>query len=65
MICVNCRTEVANASVCPVCGMNLAIFQKVRRISNSYYNDGLEKASVRNLSGAIISLKKSLKFIQT
>ncbi|MDD6157307.1 MAG: tetratricopeptide repeat protein [Lachnospiraceae bacterium] len=62
MICVNCRTEVENASVCPVCGMNLAIFQKVRRISNSYYNDGLEKASVRNLSGAIISLKKSLKF---
>lgn len=27
-----------------------------------YYNDGLKKAEVRNLSGAIISLKKSLKF---
>jgi tetratricopeptide (TPR) repeat protein len=27
-----------------------------------YYNDGLQKAQVRNLSGAIISLKKSLKF---
>lgn len=62
MICVNCRTEVENASVCPVCGMDLRLFQKARRISNSYYNDGLAKASVRNMSGAIVSLKKSLKF---
>ena len=31
-------------------------------MSNIYYNDGLQKAQVRNLSGAIISLKKSLKF---
>ena len=30
-------------------------------MSNRYYNDGLEKANVRDLSGAIISLKQSLK----
>lgn len=30
--------------------------------SNAYYNDALEKAGVRNLSGAIESLKVSLRF---
>ena len=30
--------------------------------SNEYYNDALAKASVRDLSGAIESLKTSLKF---
>jgi len=30
--------------------------------SNHYYNDGLEKASVRDLTGAIHSLRQSLKF---
>lgn len=35
---------------------------KVRHISNAYYNLGLEQAGVRNLSGAIVSLKNSLKF---
>ncbi|MCM1188804.1 MAG: tetratricopeptide repeat protein [bacterium] len=31
-------------------------------ISNMYYNEGLEKAGVRDLSGAIVSLRQSLKF---
>jgi len=31
-------------------------------VSNMYYNDALEKAGVRDLSGAIVSLRHSLKF---
>ena len=31
-------------------------------LSNRFYNEGLEKASVRDLSGAINSLRQSLKF---
>lgn len=31
-------------------------------MSNMYYNDGLAKAQVRDLSGAIISLKLCLKY---
>lgn len=62
MICYRCNHEAGNAAVCPVCGTDLGIFLKVKRLSNMYYNDGLQKAEVRNLSGAIISLKKSLKF---
>lgn len=30
--------------------------------SNQWYNDGLKKANIRDLSGAIVSLKKSLQY---
>ena len=38
------------------------IAAKNRQIANSYYNLGLEKAKVRDLSGAAQCLKKSLHF---
>ncbi len=62
MICYKCHNETGKGNTCQVCGADVAVFQRVRRLSNMYYNDGLQKAEVRNLSGAIISLKKSLKF---
>lgn len=62
MICYRCNQEAGREDICPFCGTNLSIFNKIIRLSNTYYNDGLQKAEVRNLSGAIISLKKSLKF---
>lgn len=62
MICYRCSNEAGSADLCPACGADLHIFHKVIRLSNVHYNDGLKKAQVRNLSGAIISLKKSLKF---
>ena len=46
----------------PCMWADLSLFKRAIRISNSYYNDGLQKAQVRNLSGAIISLRQSLKF---
>ncbi|MFW5675645.1 MAG: hypothetical protein ACOCNL_05105, partial [Acetivibrio ethanolgignens] len=36
-------------------------FDHIRKASNMYYNSGLEKAKVRDLSGAVDALKKSLK----
>lgn len=62
MICYRCRQETGKDDYCSYCGTDLRVFQKALRISNTYYNDGLEKAKVHNLSGAIISLKRSLKF---
>ena len=62
MICYRCNNEAGNGAVCPICNADLGMYVKVRRLSNMYYNDGLQKAEVRNLSGAIISLKKSLRF---
>lgn len=37
-------------------------YQKIIRISNHYYNEGLERAQVHNLSGAIESLETSLRY---
>ena len=62
MICYRCNKEIGNEPFCPICGTDVSMFLKIKRLSNMYYNDGLQKAQVRNLSGAIISLKKSLKF---
>ena len=61
MICYKCNHEAGKEKTCPVCGADLSVFQRAIRLSNMYYNDGLQKAEVRNLSGAIISLRKSLK----
>lgn len=61
MICYKCGEKVGKEDFCPTCNADLSIFQRAVRISNEYYNDGLQKANVRNLSGAIVSLKKSLK----
>ena len=62
MICYKCGQDVGDAKRCPNCGEDLAIFWRVRRSSNSYYNLGLQQAGVRNLSGAVESLRNSLKF---
>lgn len=46
---------------CNACGTDIKIYKKLIRLSNTYYNMGLEKAKVRNLSGAIQDLRYSLK----
>ncbi len=62
MECYNCGAKIGKADTCPNCGTNVKIYKKILAASNSYYNDALSKASVRNLSGAIESLKISLRF---
>ncbi len=61
MICYKCGEEALDAVKCPACGADLSIFRTVKSLSNVYYNVGLEQAGVRNLSGAVVSLKNSLK----
>lgn len=62
MNCPNCGNVVAvRRNRCEMCGKDLTIYKKVYRISNLYYNRGLEKARVRDLSGAVLMLKKSLE----
>lgn len=62
MNCPNCGREVSfQAAACNGCGQDLRIYRKIVSASNSFYNDGLKKAKVRDLSGAVVSLKKSLK----
>ncbi len=62
MKCYNCGTQLDHSANCPGCGMNVKIYKKIVMASNAYYNVGLEKANVRDLSGAVDSLKMSLRF---
>lgn len=63
MICPNCNVAVSfKKDYCDNCGQDLVIYRKIISVSNMYYNDGLARAKVRDLSGAVISLKKSLEF---
>ena len=62
MNCPSCNSYISfQHSVCDKCGEDLRIYKKIWSSSNHFYNDGLVKAQVRDLSGAIISLKKSLQ----
>lgn len=47
---------------CTNCGADVALYKKIIYISNRFYNEGLERANVRDLTGAITSLRQSLKF---
>lgn len=62
MICYNCGAELDSSMNCPGCGIDVKIYKKIVMASNAYYNIGLEKANVRDLSGAVESLKMSLRF---
>jgi len=62
MICYVCGNDVADEPICPYCGANVALYCKLIRLSNKYYNDGLTKAKVRNLTGAAESLLMSLDY---
>ena len=59
MNCVNCGAFLTDTDLdyCPNCGYNVLIQKKVDYLSKSLYNQGLEKASIRDLSGAIACLK--------
>lgn len=62
MECYNCGAELTKDFYCQNCGADVRIYKKIIQASNGLYNDGLERAQVRDLSGAIVSLKKCLQF---
>ena len=64
MNCMNCGAFLTDMDLdyCPKCGYNVLIQKKVDYLSKIFYNQGLEKASIRDLSGAIACLKQSLMY---
>ena len=62
MYCFKCGCELNKTDQCPNCGADVGTYKKSIYTSNYLYNDGLQKAQVRDLSGAILSLKNSLWF---
>ncbi len=62
MFCYNCGCHLSEHDFCTACGADVSLYKKIMSVSNRFYNDGLEKAGVRDLTGAINSLRQSLKF---
>lgn len=62
MICPRCGNKIRGTiTYCDSCGAELTVYKKIIQSSNLYYNRGLSRANVRDLSGAIQMLKKSLE----
>lgn len=63
MICPRCKKHIVGRKKrCDRCGQDLRPYESFRKLSNKLYNEGLEMAQIRNLSGAVDKLKKSLEF---
>lgn len=62
MNCPKCGYEIGrNRRYCEQCGTDTAVAIRLYRLSNRYYNEGLRRAQVRDLSGAVTMLKRSLE----
>ena len=64
MKCMVCQAVLTASDYCPKCGSYIKAQKKAGALSNLYYNQGLEKAQIRDLSGAVTCLKRSLKMKQ-
>lgn len=62
MFCYQCGCRLSEHDFCTACGADVSLYKKIIHVSNMFYNEGLEKAGVRDLTGAIASLRQSLKF---
>ncbi len=61
MRCYRCGATLSNDDFCTACGADVKLYKRIVKLSNSFYNEALRKAKVRDLSGAVESLKQSLK----
>ena len=62
MVCPNCQSNISEKRTrCDRCGHDLILQKKIFMASNMYYNNGLARARVRDLSGGIAALNNSLE----
>ena len=62
MKCFNCGCDLTELEFCTNCGADVKHYKKIIYTSNRLYNEGLERASVRDLSGAVRALKECIRF---
>ncbi|MBQ8086027.1 MAG: tetratricopeptide repeat protein [Lachnospiraceae bacterium] len=62
MECLNCGAPVLENGHCSRCHMSYDLLAKAFNTSNYYYNLGLDRACVRDLTGAVDALNLSLKY---
>lgn len=61
MRCIFCEVTLDGGDKCPGCGEDVKLVKRIIATSNLLYNEGLKRAAVRDLSGAVEALKASLK----
>jgi len=61
LFCYSCGMALSEKSYCTSCGADVGRYKKILYMSNRYYNRGLEKAQIRDLTGAVEDLRQSLK----
>ena len=62
MKCYVCGNRLGPEDFCMSCGTDIRTYRHIMCMSNKLYNDGLAKANVRDISGAIVALNESLKY---
>ena len=62
MECFACGARLSESDFCNACGVDVRKYKKIMYAANRSYNDGLERASVRDLTGAVHCLKQCLKY---
>ena len=62
MKCIKCGRNVGADGICTGCGFVNVHISKAHNTANYYYNVGLEKVNMRDLSGAEIQLRKALTY---
>ena len=61
MNCYKCGCALSEKDFCTACGADVGTYKKLIYLSNQYYNEGLERAKVRDLTGAKEKLRQCLK----
>lgn len=61
MNCYRCGSPLGSGAFCLRCGADVKLYRRIVRLSNRYYNSGLEKARVRDLTGAVEDLSRALE----
>lgn len=62
MRCYNCGRKLAGLDTCSYCGADVHMYGRAAAISNALYNEGLYQAGNRELTGAIDTLRLSLRY---
>lgn len=62
VLCPNCGAQIRKTGYCSACYMPIQVLRKAYNTSDYYFNVGYDKASARDLSGAIESLNMSLRY---
>lgn len=60
-LCPKCGSKLNEDYICTNCGSKIDVYKKIKQTSKLLYNQGLQVAKLRDLSGAINLLKRSLK----